>query len=308
MSFLLRRKVNRIALISVAAAVLLAGSPVTAFAAEQTPVKVTYTGNGATQTVLVENADNLDAFTGLMPSGSTKPQEFVIQNNSAKQMRVYFQAQPGAVPVGKADTAQKLLDTLQLNITFKMDDNSAVQTLYSGPASGKTGSKETDAKEKTVSQDIATSEIPLGFVYGNSQSGKLTATLTAPETMGNEFQDAAAQIKWDFQFELADSPSSGGGNSGGGDHHHDGGSGIEAASIVLPESIPEESTPQVGVSSSSSSSVKPSEPIPEEGTPLSKPPKTGETPVVLYLAVILALIACVVFVAAHKKSKSVHNG
>lgn len=195
MKNIISKKVNRIALISIAAAALMVCSPLTVFAANSsasdTKTKVIYTGDGTTKSVEVANATNLDTFKNLMPGGTTNPQEIVIQNKSSQRMKVYFLAEPSA-----NKEAEELLKALQLEVTFKMDDSSAVQTLYKGSASGKNGT--------TKVSDIVTSPILLGYVYKNSESGVISATLTAPETMGNEFQNASANIKWVMQFELMD--------------------------------------------------------------------------------------------------------
>ncbi len=278
------KNVNRIALISIAAAVLMVCSPLTAFAAEATPAKVIYTGDGSTTTVAVEDAENLNTFANLMPNQSTSPQNITIQNKSSKTMQVYFRAEPSA-SVSNQAASQKLLDTLILTVTFKMDDKSDVQTLYQGPASG-----------KTSAADLVTAPISLGYVYGNSDSGKLSATLTAPETMGNEFQNINANIKWVFQFYLTDPSHHDNGGGGGGRGNAGGGTAVSAVTVPT-ESIAPESTPQGGPS------VAPigTEPVPNDDIPLSKPPKTGESPIHLWIVLVVALAACAVFVAVRGK-------
>ncbi len=274
-------KLNRIALISIAAAALMACSSVTAFAAvsplpANTAAKVVYTGDGTTtKTVEVKNADNLGAFKNLMPGGTTNPQEITIENQSSQNMRVYFQAQPTET------TSKKVLDALQMKITFKMDNSSATQTLYEGPASGKTGT--------TTVSDIVSTPISLGYVYGKSQSGVLSATLTAPETMNNQYQLAAADIKWIFQFELTDPVNS--------LPHNNGGGNSTPIDTVSAESIGTDSSPQAGPTVSTSSP----EEIPNDDVPLSKPPKTGEDATFLWVVIAAAAVACVVFVASRKK-------
>lgn len=294
------KKSKRIALISVAAAMLAVCSPVSAFATGQSQqAKVIYTGNGSTATVAVENADNLTAFRGLMPNGTTAPQEIVVQNNSSKQMMVYFQALPANAEGQAAPTqaVMDLLNELDLKITFKLDASSPEMTLYNGKASGKTP----DTVNPGTQKDITTAQIPLGYVYENSTSGALTATLHAPETMDNAFADASAAIRWVFQFQLADPTHNGGGGGGGG-----GGANAPGGAVIssLPpvESIAPESIPQGGPASSSPTSSP--ESIPNESVPLSKPPKTGETPVYLWIVLVAALAACAVFVAARGKTKS----
>jgi LPXTG-motif cell wall-anchored protein len=283
-------KLNRIALISIAVAALMACSPLTAFAAvssalpADTSTKVIYNGNGTTKSVTVQNADNLDTFKDLMPNGTTKPQNIVIQNKSAKKMQVYFRAVPTADNTNN-ETSQLLLNTLNLKITFKMDNNTAPQTLYEGLASGKTGA--------TTVKDIVTNPISLGYVYENSDSGVISATLSAPETMGNQFHLSSAKIIWEIQFELAN-PTNPGGNSGGG------GGTISEVSSQPTENIDTESTPKIAPASSSPAT----ETIVNGDVPLSKPPKTGENAILPFSLLAIAVVAGLVFVITKRKMKA----
>ncbi len=285
------RKLNRIALISIAVAALMACSSLTAFAAESTPpadtrTKVVYNGSGAAKAVTVENANDLNTFKNLMPNGTTNPQDIIIQNKSGQKMQVYFRAVPTADGADKG-VIKSLLNTLTLKITFKMDGKSAEQVLYDGPASGKTSDK-----------DIISAPISLGYVYENSDSGVISATLKAPETMDNQFQRASAKITWVIQFELSDPY-----NPGGHDHGHGGGGGggtIPDESSQPPEIIGAESTPQGGPASS----ALVEEAIVNEKVPLSKPPKTGENATSTWAVLAVALTACLVFIITRRKLKT----
>jgi hypothetical protein len=276
------KKLNRIALISFVAAAFLACNSITAHAASaaDTPAKVIYTGGGTPSSIAVENAENLDAFKGLMPGGTTKPQNITIANRGSRNARVYFQAQPSDI------SGQNVLQALQMKVTFKMDDSSGEKVLYEGPASGTSGKAADSANSEDKRITDATKEIPLGFVYANSETGVISATLTAPETMGNEYRNAQADIKWVFRFET-DSINSiprdieGGGGGGGGGN-------------IATESIAENPTPQVGPSSAP-------EEIPNEDIPLSNPPKTGQDPTILWGAAALAAAACAVFAVTRRK-------
>jgi len=276
-------KLNRIALISIAAAALMACSSVTAFAADSstlsadTSTRVIYTGNGTTTTTVeVKKPDDLNTFKNLMPGGSTNPQNITIENQSGKKMRVYFKANPTDI------TSQNVLDALDLKITFKMDDNSVPQTLYEGPASGKAG--------RTTVSDIVTQQVSLGYVYEKSTSGVLSATLTAPETMDNQYQLAKANIQWVFKFELADPINSLPHNNGGG------GNTIQPTPL---ESIGTESTPQAEPTVPSAAP----EEIPNEDVPLSNPPKTGQDATVIWVVLALAITAFIVFAITRVKMK-----
>lgn len=277
------KKLNRIALTSFVAAAFLACNALTAYAASaaDTRTMVVYTGGGTSSSVDVINADNLDAFKDLMPGGTTKPQNITIANKDSQKVRVYFQAQPSD------SSGKNVLQALQLKVTFKLDDSSGEQVLYEGPASGTSGKAADPANSADKHVTDATKQIPLGFIYGNTETGVISATLTAPETMGNEYQNAQADIKWIFQFE-ADStgsiPHNGGGGGGGG------GGGTNIAT----ESIAENPTPQAGPSSAP-------EEIPNEDIPLSNPPKTGQNPATLWGAAALAAAACAVFALTRKK-------
>jgi len=271
MKNIIYKKVNRIALISIAAAALMVCSPLTAFAANtDARTKVVYTGDGTTKTVQVLNADNLDTFLNLMPGGSTKAQEITVQNQCSQKMKVYFHAEP-TTTAENAAVSQKLLDKLQLQITFKMDDSSNTKTLYNGPASGKSGT----TANSEISDDV-TKQILLGYVYGNADSGVISATLTAPEDIDNQYQAAKANIKWVMQFELLD-----------------------------PEVVSDNSVPLGGPSSKT-----PDKPtiVPENPIPLS-PPATGDTQTVSYVWVLAAAIVVagsviVVVRIQNKKSKN----
>lgn len=293
MSNLKHKKRNRILVTAVTAAVFAVCSSVQIFAADSSsaavPAKVIYTGDGTTKSVRVENADNLDTFKNLMPGGSTGAQQIVIANRSSKNMTVYFQAVPTDT------TSQKLLDELQLTVTFKLGQDSAPQTLYSGPASGTKGTADV--------KDIAANQIRLGFVYGNTESGVISATLSAPEKMGNEYQLAQANLKWVLQFELADVPSNNGGGGGGGGG---GGNGTDSAAAVSAESISPDSTPLVGPSSSPSSKPSSSpEKVPDDEVPLSNPPKTGQDPGCLIpVAALAAVSGITVFIVRRKIKKN----
>ncbi len=271
-------KKSRIALISIVAAAFMACSSVNAFAASTTAAdmraRVTYSGNGTSSDVTVENAENLDAFKNLMPNGTTKPQDIVIQNLSSQKMKVFFQAKPSG------NDAAKLLDALQLRITFRMDSASPLQTLYEGPASGKT------------EPSAAFKEIYLGTMYQSSESGVLSAVLTAPETMGNEYQNAQTEIKWLIRFELDGKIQSVPQNNGGG------GGGGGGGTPIQTESIDAESTPQAGPTVSTAP-----EEIPEEEIPLSKPPKTGQDSIFLWVALVVAMVACLVFILARRRAR-----
>lgn len=262
MKYLKLKKMNRIALISLAASMLFlsAGPSLTSFAAVQSPVCVTY--NGSTNTLKADDPGAL--FQGLMPGATSDTQKIAVRNQGSKKMNVYFQAQPGT----DTEKAKALLNTLELEITFKMDDGSAVKTLYKGLASGKSGAV-----------DIVSDKILLGTVNANSETGIISAVIHAPETMGNEFQSAAANLKWVLQLEAVTPP---------------------------PESIGNESTPLVNPSSA------PAESIGEESTPnsppdLTKPPKTGQDPQFLWVILIVALVSIAVVIVVRERLRSMRK-
>ena len=268
MKNIISKKGKRIALISIAAAALMVCSPLTAFAANTTSdtrTKVVYAGDGTTKTVQVLNADNLDTFMNLMPGGTTKAQQITIQNKCSQKMKVYFLAEPTAED---AAISPKLLEKLQLQVTFKMDDNSASKVLYNGPASGKTAA----AASSALTNDV-TDSILLGYVYGNSESGLISATLTAPEDMDNQYQAAKANIKWVMQFELLE-----------------------------PEVISDNSVPLVNPSSK-----VPDKPTVISENPIPLSPVTGDTQTRTYvwiLAAVIVVAVCVIAVMRIQNRKS----
>ncbi|HEX3037778.1 MAG TPA: hypothetical protein VHO94_02140 [Oscillospiraceae bacterium] len=271
MKNMISKKKKRIALISIAAAALMVCSPLTVFAANTTSdtrTKVVYAGDGTTKTVQVLNADNLDTFMNLMPGDTTKAQQITIQNKCSQKMKVYFHAEPTGT--AEAAISQKLLDKLQLQITFKMDDNSAAKVLYNGPASGKTGTTASSA----VTNDV-TNQILLGYVYGNAESGLISATLTAPEDMDNQYQAAKANIKWVMQFELLE-----------------------------PEVVSENSVPLVNPPSNG-----PDKPTVVSENPIPLSPVTGDTQTRTYvwiLAAVILVAVCVIAVMRIQNRKSSH--
>lgn len=187
MKSFIKQKLNRIALISLAASALVVGSSLNVFAADHQPANVTY--NATSKAVEIQSG-SLDAFKNLMPGGKTAAQEIVIRNTDSKKINVYFKAEPSA----DTSIAKELLDTLILEVNFKTDDNSAVRTLYKGPASGISES----------GKNIVADKILLGYIKEKSESGFISATLEAPKTMGNKFSSAQTSIKWVLQFEVAD--------------------------------------------------------------------------------------------------------
>lgn len=235
--------------------VLLPANCLAACSAGTVP-EVIYAGDGTTSEVQTLNAANLDTFRNLMPGESTAHQDIQVENKSAQNMNVYFQAQPSD------STTAKLLDALQLKVTFKMADGSE-KTLYSGPASGKNGtSQQSDFPKK----DIVTSPVRLGYVYGNSTSGIISASLAAPETMTDEYENTQANLKWTLEFEN-----------------------------IPAESIGNESTPLAPPGSGK---------IPNAGVPLSNPPKTGQSSLLpVFIVGGAALLLLLVILIRRRKTE-----
>lgn len=126
-----------------------------------------------------------DLFTGLknlMP-GDTESQIITIGNDYRKKVRLYLRVEPADFPFTQArELSQKLLDELDLTLTLSRSGAKDAE-LYHGPASG--------GPEK---------DIALG-TFSKGAQATLTATVTVPETLGNEFQDAAGKVKWVFYCE-----------------------------------------------------------------------------------------------------------
>lgn len=130
----------------------------------------------STHFVTVPGDDLFQNFKNLVP-GAQVDQLININNTSGYALRLYLRTE------AVAETNQELLDILELTLTLTKPDGTQ-SVIYSGQASG-------------------TSEganIPLGS-YQNNQSGKITAALKVPVTMGNEFQGAIAKVKWVFSCE-----------------------------------------------------------------------------------------------------------
>lgn len=123
-----------------------------------------------------------DLFTELkdMMPGDVGTQTILIHNQYYKKVRLYLKTEAaGSLLDGERKLSAKLLDELELTLTLSRPGK-ADTTLYSGPASG-------DPDK----------EIVLG-TYAKGDKATITATLTVPETLGNEFQDAVGKVKWVF--------------------------------------------------------------------------------------------------------------
>ena len=124
-----------------------------------------------------------DLFTELkdMMPGDVGTQDILIHNQLNKKVKLYLKTEvAGFLTPQERERSERLLDALEIKLTLSRA-GSPIITLYEGPASGPPIGK----------------EIALG-TYSKGAQATITATLTVPAELGNEFQDAAGKVKWVF--------------------------------------------------------------------------------------------------------------
>lgn len=124
-----------------------------------------------------------DLFTELkdMMPGDVGTQDILIHNQFNKKVKLYLKTEiAGFLTPQDRERSERLLDALKLKLTLSRV-GAPESTLYDGTASGPPIGK----------------EIALG-TYAKGAQAAITATLTVPAELGNEFQDAAGKVKWVF--------------------------------------------------------------------------------------------------------------
>ena len=241
---------------------------------------------------------------GMMPGGESS-QKLWLRNDYGPSVNVYVRAESAGDETSgfPLELQKSLLEKLKMTVSVRVGTGQSL-VRYDGAASGVVGA----AGSLTPSADA-----PYGLLLGRLSSGgaaDMTVTVSAPQSLGNEYQNAAAKVRWVFTCD-ADKKSGGGGGGNPG-----GGSGV----IVDPTvSIPEESIPDSDVPldpgtpgsvSSDGSGGSPEEVIPDEEIPLIDAPGTGpktgdenNAPLVAALFVLSGLCAALLFRLHRRENK-----
>ena len=172
---------------------LLLGSCVTAAAAEESNVIWEGNSEGIVFSSGSEYLDDLfPNMRGLMP-GDVQTQTIRITNNDSRKVKLYLRAQPTAREEFASDEeyalAQKLIGELALELKLKV--GAAETLIYRGPASG------VPQADFAGSYSTMVDSIFLG-TYSRGNDVSLIAEITAPASLGNEYQNAVAKGDWVF--------------------------------------------------------------------------------------------------------------
>ncbi len=246
---------------ALAAACLLARAAAPASAASHA---VAYNGDHK-----IVTSGDLNLFgTEMMPGGSSV-RTLWLRNDSGSAVNVYVRAES----VEGTDFQKKLLGKLPMTISVKVGTGQDL-IRYDGVASG--------VVRTTVSL-IPSQGSPNGLLLGRLSpfgAADMTVKLSAPESLGNEYQDAAAAVRWVFTCDAEQGGGNGNGGGAGDGGNEGGGNGGGTASAAVPtESIPEDGPPLAPAGRTDSSAPGASragtEIIPDEEIPLIDAPGTG---------------------------------
>jgi len=119
------------------------------------------------------------AFKDLMPGDSVTQELSVVNNTKGKKVRIYLRAMPA-----KAEDVD-FLSELELHV---------VQHAAKG--------NEKELFDAPADQTATLTDWTLLGTYYYSEKSELTLTLDVPHDLGNEFQDAAAALTWEFMAEV----------------------------------------------------------------------------------------------------------
>ena len=288
---------------------LLSGGTAVAAADDPAPRRDATLIYGGDNKIVVTPTD-LNLFQeGMMPGGESS-QKLWLRNDYGASVNVYVRAESAGDETSgfPLELQKSLLEKLKMTVSVRVGTGQSL-VRYDGAASGVVGA----AGSLTPSADA-----PYGLLLGRLSSGgaaDMTVTVSAPQSLGNEYQNAAAKVRWVFTCD-ADKKSGGGGGGGGG--NPGGGSGV----IVDPTvSIPEESIPDSdvpldpgnpagSVSSGGSGGGSGEEIIPGEEIPLIDAPGTGpktgdenNAPLVAALFVLSGLCAALLFRLHRRENK-----
>lgn len=227
-------------------------------------VTLTATSSSAAFSFNRESNNLFDSFDGVMP-GDTLTQTIRVQTASGNpnKYRIYLYAKENT----EAENTENFLDSMTLKVTDPSNTELKVMEAGSGTAG-----------------------VLLGTFSAN-QTKDLTVTLTAPITMGNEFQGAHSFVDWMFYAEQV-TGGGGGGDDDDNDDDNDGGDGGGDVIVTEPEvpggtiDLPDE--PEVTVPDTEVPTGLPEINVEKEAVPLASVPKTGDNSHLLLFIVLMA--------------------
>ncbi len=169
---------TRILVCTAVAALLLSGLAVNATV--QDPV-VELKSPG--EIVSVPGEDLFLNFKNLMPSMAVE-QPITVKNSFTKTVNIYLKIESATFEdTTDAEQSKKLLDALDLKLSLK-EPNGQTSEIFNEKASGTTDGK----------------RILLG-TYAPAKTGSITATVTMPAELGNDFQNLQGKTVWIFSCE-----------------------------------------------------------------------------------------------------------
>lgn len=144
--------------------------------------KVTYSGNAGSFIFAPGSEDSLTDlflnFKGVMP-GDTLTQQITVRNDASNQVKVKIYIRSLGAQAG----SEAFLSQLKLKVTASQDNVMAYMF---------------DAAASETAQ--LTEWVCLGTLYSGGEVN-LNVTLTVPVTLGNEFQNQAGYLDWQFMIE-----------------------------------------------------------------------------------------------------------
>lgn len=181
-------KLMRVACVALVCFVLLGGVTLSSLADTS---NVEFVGFADEFIFTPENKDLFTNFKKIVP-GDELTQDIIVKNSYKEKVKIYMRAEP----VSEQDAA--FLSELNMKVELKSGDQ--VNALYNGSAA------ELISASGSLKEDVLLGEFPA------NANCTITATLSAPLDMGNEFQAASGDIVWVFTVNEAPGeipPSSG---------------------------------------------------------------------------------------------------
>ncbi len=193
-----KNKFRRIAAISLTVVMLLGCSAINVFAVdspeEAAPDRtVTYSGGAGEQAALeISQEDFFANSKDLMPGEPGREQTVRIENKGSEKVQVWLKSQ--AVEE-LTQQQQELLESLPMQIVAHTPDGE--KTIYDGVAAGFA------AENGTGDLTAENRGITLGWLEAGHYA-TLDITISAPQTLGNDFQNMTSMVDWVFVVEGID--------------------------------------------------------------------------------------------------------